>query len=88
MFHYASPAETPALMGDLLKWFEKSENLQAFWKNLVEEKELIHFFTDQELEERGVSPEQFKQDDYVKVSSFIESPNSFDYPFFNDIILV
>lgn len=62
--------------------FPKSNTIKEFWNNLVNEKELVHFFTDKELEEKGVSEKKLNNPDYVKASSFINSPNEFDYPFF------
>lgn len=62
--------------------FPKSKNIEEFWKNLVDEKELIHFFSDEELINRGVDKKEINQQNYIKVASFIEGTNTFDYPFF------
>lgn len=62
--------------------FPKSENLLVLWKNLVEGKELIHFYSDLELEKLGVSPNLFKNEKYVKKGAFLEDSGSFDYSFF------
>ncbi|GAA4271398.1 SDR family NAD(P)-dependent oxidoreductase [Aquimarina gracilis] len=63
--------------------FPKSNNIEEFWRNLVEEKELIHFFSDEELIDRGVDKKEIDQENYIKAASFIENTNAFDYPFFN-----
>ena len=34
--------------------FPKSNSIKELWKNLVDEKELIHFFSDKELVEKGI----------------------------------
>jgi acyl transferase domain-containing protein/acyl carrier protein len=62
--------------------FPKSDNIEEFWKNLVEEKELIHFFTDDELEEKGIDKKVFTRKNYIKAASFVANTNFFDYPFF------
>lgn len=62
--------------------FPKSNNIKEFWKNLVEEKELIHFFSDKELEAKGVDKKELSQENYIKAASFVEGTNTFDYPFF------
>ncbi|WP_420574979.1 beta-ketoacyl synthase N-terminal-like domain-containing protein [Kordia sp.] len=62
--------------------FPKSNNVQEFWKNLVDEKELVHFFTDEELLSRGINSKQLEDSSYVKAASFIDTYNTFDYSFF------
>ncbi|WP_161964279.1 non-ribosomal peptide synthetase/type I polyketide synthase [Chitinophaga flava] len=62
--------------------FPKSDNIEVLWKNLVEEKELIHFFTDEELEEKGIARKDIARANYVKAASFIQTTDEFDYPFF------
>ena len=62
--------------------FPKSPDIQSFWKNLVNGQELVHFFTDEELEARGVKKAELKNPNYVKAASFIEGADAFDYPFF------
>lgn len=62
--------------------FPKSDNIEEFWKNLVEEKELIHFFTDDELKEKGIEKKVLNRKNYIKAASFVANTNFFDYPFF------
>ncbi|PTX61365.1 acyl transferase domain-containing protein [Kordia periserrulae] len=62
--------------------FPKSTNVQEFWKNLVDEKELVHFFTDEELLSRGIDAKQLNDSSYIKAASFIDTYNTFDYSFF------
>ncbi len=62
--------------------FPKSNSIEEFWENLVEEKELIHFFSDHELEEKGVEKKELNQEHYVKASAYVKNTNIFDYPFF------
>ncbi|WP_299315981.1 type I polyketide synthase [uncultured Aquimarina sp.] len=62
--------------------FNKSEDTETFWRNLVEGNELLHFYKDEELLELGVDEEVINNPDFVKVNSFIKNADSFDYPFF------
>ncbi len=62
--------------------FPKSNNIEELWSNLVEEKELIHFFSDDELIDRGIDKKEINQENYIKAASFIEDTNTFDFPFF------
>lgn len=62
--------------------FPKSENIIDFWKNLIEGNELIHFYSDLELEKLGVNSDLIKNKKYIKNSSFLEDSGSFDYSFF------
>ncbi len=62
--------------------FPKSDNVRDFWNNLIDEKELIHFFSDQELISRGIEAKELNTASFVKAASFIDSYNSFDYSFF------
>lgn len=62
--------------------FPKSENILEFWKNLVEGNELIHFYSDLELQQLSVNSDLIKNKKYVKNSAFLEDSGSFDYSFF------
>lgn len=62
--------------------FPKSENIEAFWKNLVEGNELVHNYTEEELKESGVEQEVLRAPNFIKSNSFIDNPESFDYSFF------
>lgn len=63
--------------------FSQSENINQFWKNLKEGNELIQFYTDEELIKSGIDPAVLSHPDFVKIKTFIESSDSFDYPFFS-----
>ena len=62
--------------------FPKSDTIDMFWENLMAEKEFIHFFSDEELKELGVSTEAIAKDDFIPAASFISETNFFDYPYF------
>ena len=62
--------------------FPKSTNIQAFWENLMQERELSHFYSDEELAELGVDNKIINTPNYIKVDSFIEDAGAFDFAFF------
>ncbi len=57
--------------------FPKSKDLSAFWENLVDGKELIHFYDPHELDS-----EMSQIPHFVPAQSFVSSAGSFDYKFF------
>ncbi|AGC75289.1 JamP [Nonlabens dokdonensis DSW-6] len=48
----------------------------------MEEKELSHFYSDNELTELGVSGRMIKMENYIKVDAFIDDTGDFDFAFF------
>ncbi|PKV49526.1 acyl transferase domain-containing protein [Aquimarina sp. MAR_2010_214] len=62
--------------------FPQSDNIQLWWDNLAEGKELVHFYSDQELQTAGVNEETLAKDNYIKAGSFIDNPEHFDHAFF------
>ncbi|KFF15392.1 type I polyketide synthase [Chryseobacterium sp. JM1] len=62
--------------------FQDSEHSGMFWENLVSGNELIKFYTDQELLEEGVEAKTIENPKFVKVKTFIDGSDSFDYSFF------
>lgn len=62
--------------------FPQSEDLGVFWQNLCQGKELISFFSTQELLDRGVDPILINNPHYVKAKGFLEGADYFDADFF------
>src|SRR5437764_9743656 len=62
--------------------FPKAPNLQRFWQNLCQGVESISFFSEQELEQAGISPELLRHPNYVRAGSAIEDADLFDAGFF------
>lgn len=62
--------------------FHGSDDLYEFWNNLKEGKELLHFYSDLEMKEAGVSDQTLIDPDFVKAGSFINDPDAFDHEFF------
>ncbi len=56
--------------------FPKSNDLSSFWDNLVEGKELIHFYDTEDID-----PSLVNDPNYIPVGSFINNSESFDYKF-------
>jgi len=63
--------------------FPGAPNIEAFWNNLASGKESIHFFTDQELQEKEVPQELLNNPNFVKATSTFEGAENFDNNFFN-----
>jgi acyl transferase domain-containing protein len=62
--------------------FPKAKNLDEYWQILREGKEAITFFSDEELEASGISPDTFNDSHYVKAGAILEDIECFDAPFF------
>ncbi len=62
--------------------FPKSESLEKFWKNIEGGKELIHFYSDQELTDLGVAKKTIAQDNYIKADAMVKGKEYFDHLFF------
>jgi len=62
--------------------FPQAPNLQRFWENLCQGTELISFFSDEELEKAGISPELLRHPNYVKARGVLENADLFDAGFF------
>jgi len=62
--------------------FPQAPNLQRFWENLCQGTELISFFSDEELEKAGISPEMLRHPNYVKARGVLENADLFDAGFF------
>jgi acyl transferase domain-containing protein/thioesterase domain-containing protein len=63
--------------------YPQAWNLAEFWKNLVEGRECITFFADDELREAGVSGELLSRPDYVKAQGVCPGTFLFDASFFS-----
>jgi acyl transferase domain-containing protein/acyl carrier protein len=62
--------------------FPQSPNLQRFWENLCQGFEGISFFSEEELEQSGISPDLLRSPNYVKAKGFLEDSDLFDAGFF------
>ncbi len=62
--------------------FPKAPNLQQFWENLRQGVEGTSFFSDQELEEAGISPDLLRHPNYVKARGVLDDADLFDAGFF------
>lgn len=76
-----SNLEAIAIIGMAGK-FPKAGNIEEFWKNIIEQRECISFYTDEELEETGISRELISNPKYVKARGHLEDIDMFDATFF------
>ncbi len=63
--------------------FPGAKTIDEFWTNLVDGKESIRFFTDEELLEEGVDASLIKNQRFVKAGGYLENKANFDASFFN-----
>ena len=56
-------------------------DIGAFWKNLGEGHDALRFFSDEELEARGVSAEVYGTPGYVKAGQVVDDVDKFDAAF-------
>ncbi|MBV9788909.1 MAG: acyltransferase domain-containing protein, partial [Chloroflexi bacterium] len=62
--------------------FPGAKNLDEFWQNLCQGVESIGHFSDEELIEVGIDPEQLRDPSYVKAKGALDEIETFDAPFF------
>jgi phthiocerol/phenolphthiocerol synthesis type-I polyketide synthase E len=62
--------------------FPQAPTLQRFWENLCQGIESISFFSDEELEQAGVSPALLRHPNYVKAKAVLDDADLFDAGFF------
>ena len=62
--------------------FPQARNIHELWANLKEGKEMITFFSDEELLEQGISEDLINNPAYVKAKGVLSDAECFDAPFF------
>lgn len=62
--------------------FPGASDIDSFWNNLVNGRESVRQWTDEELVDLGVLPEQLADPDFVKASAPLEGADQFDAEFF------
>jgi acyl transferase domain-containing protein/thioesterase domain-containing protein len=62
--------------------FPGAKDIHTFWENIKNGVESITFFSDEELQEVGIAPEQLENPNYVKAKGYIEDLEYFDASFF------
>ncbi|MBQ7607246.1 MAG: type I polyketide synthase [Desulfovibrionaceae bacterium] len=62
--------------------FPMANNTAEYWTNLVNGRECITFFTDEELRSAGIQEETLRAPNYVKAAGLIENADLFDNAFF------
>jgi polyketide synthase PksJ len=61
--------------------FPEAEDIEEFWTNIKNGIESVHFFTDEELINKGVSQELINNPNYVKANCLISDIEYFDADF-------
>lgn len=62
--------------------FPGARNLKEFWDNLVNRRETITFFSEEELRAEGVDEDDLRDPNYVRASPILDDMEMFDAPFF------
>ncbi len=62
--------------------FNKASNYTEYWDNLVNGVEMLDRYEAKDLINKGIDKDIVNNPNFIKVSSFVNSPESFDYPFF------
>lgn len=63
--------------------FPFSRNIDEFWQNLLDARECITFYSDEQLKEAGISSQTIENPTTVKAASAIQDSDRFDAQFFN-----
>ncbi|MFL0809497.1 MAG: SDR family NAD(P)-dependent oxidoreductase [Agarilytica sp.] len=63
--------------------FPQAPSVSMFWQNLLDAKESIRFFSEEELIEAGVDPAMVKHPKYVKAAAALDDIDKFDADFFS-----
>ncbi|MGE5341222.1 MAG: beta-ketoacyl synthase N-terminal-like domain-containing protein [Candidatus Omnitrophota bacterium] len=75
------PLEGVAIIG-MAGRFPKAADIDEYWQNLINGKECITFYTDEELINAGISPEVIKNPNYIKAKGEVDNVDMFDAAFF------
>ncbi|MFC2145729.1 beta-ketoacyl synthase N-terminal-like domain-containing protein [Acidobacteriota bacterium] len=62
--------------------FPGAKNIDEFWTNLIEGRETIAFYGDEELKKSGVSSQLINNPAYVNAYGWLEDIEFFDSSFF------
>jgi acyl transferase domain-containing protein len=62
--------------------FPQAPDVEHFWRNLLDGREAVTFFTDEELRERGVPERELRHPQYVKAGHVLDGIDRFDAQFF------
>ncbi len=73
--------EAVAIIG-LAGRFPQARNLDEFWQNLKEGREVVTFFNEEELLAAGISPETIHNPNYVPARAILDDAALFDAAFF------
>ncbi|UNY98306.1 acyltransferase domain-containing protein [Zhouia spongiae] len=65
--------------------FPGSNDIQGFWHNLIEGKESIKFYNEEELKSRGLNSKEINHKKFIPAHGAMFEPDTFDANFFNYI---
>ncbi len=62
--------------------FPEAATVDDLWQNLVDERDCLHSFTDDELDELGIPREAYSAPNFIRRGTRLPFQSSFDYRFF------
>ncbi len=63
--------------------FPGADNVNAYWDNLIQGKETLSHFTDEELKESGIPEQVYRKKNYVRVKGILNKYQYFDQNLFH-----
>jgi amino acid adenylation domain-containing protein len=78
-----APASDPIAIVGMAGRLPGASGIDEFWSHLVEGRESITFFSDEELRRAGVADDQLRHPAYVRAHGTIADPYGFDAAFFD-----
>lgn len=80
--HLTDAAPTDIAVIGMACRFPGADDIESFWRNLQNGIESIAFYTDEQLLQRGVSPETLANPHYIRAGAHLDNVDGFDAPFF------
>lgn len=77
-----SPAHQEIAIIGISGLFPKAKNKDEFWTNLINGKESISFFSEEELAEEGIDKEILQNENYIRAKGILDDVEYFDADFF------
>ncbi|MDF2801027.1 MAG: hypothetical protein K0S61_930 [Anaerocolumna sp.] len=77
-----SSSEDVAVIGMACR-FPDAENIEIFWENILNGRESIQFFEDEDLINSGIPRELFEKENYIRAKGYLEGAEYFDSKLFD-----
>ena len=81
-YHFPTKEGTSVAIIGLSARFPGANDLEEFWANLIEVKDISRAFTKEELLAEGIDPQQINDPNYIRRGIYLEDADCFDAAFF------